>query len=161
MLGIKSFFRDAKWCFSASWGPKGLTKRTKQALVQCWIMFSDCDPRLSIAEMTTRLLAAAGIIWTCVNETITTAVIGRCAVVTSCRKLRNRGIPTLPHQVWQSTCTRRWVDVVHLTLRLVVSRNVMWQISPFHTRASLPSRHKTLSQCWFRVGTPSTTLEQR
>ena len=22
---IKSFFRDARWCFNASWGPKGLT----------------------------------------------------------------------------------------------------------------------------------------
>ena len=28
-------------------------------------------------------------------------------------------------------------------------------------RLNLPSRHKTLNECWFTVGPPSTTLDQR
>ena len=35
---IKSFFRDAKWCFNASWGFKGLIYKTIHVL--CIIIFS-------------------------------------------------------------------------------------------------------------------------
>ena len=50
-----------------------------------------------------------------------------------------------------------------MLLRNVIALSWWKKEMPFVTDVShiKPNRHKTLNQCWFNVGPPSTTLDQR
>ena len=137
---IKSVFRDVKWCFNASWGPKRLI---------CHLYKNEGEMSIQLTGLPDVLLQIVH-----VSNWYPLEFEGRRSE-TQHQMDKDLAILAIGHGN-SPQYLNEGTDFYLLSKYMCVKYTWIKQ----YIQRQVPSKHNTLKQCWLNVGPPSATLAQ-